>query len=75
VRILFHVAHGVIIGAGAIAVIFVLIPGRRRLQRPMARLRKAATSDELIRLAEERAAAELGHPTLTGAIPTQGEGG
>jgi hypothetical protein len=62
VRTLFHVAHGVIIGIGAIAVLATLLPGSWRYRRSINRLREAGNSDALIHLAEQRAHAELSGP-------------
>jgi hypothetical protein len=59
VRTLLHVAHGVIIGIGAIAVLATLLPSTWRYRRSINRLRNAGSSDALVRLAEQRAAAEL----------------
>jgi hypothetical protein len=59
VRTLFHVAHGVIIGIGALAVLATLLPSQWQHRRALRRLRRARNGDALIRLAEERALAEL----------------
>jgi hypothetical protein len=62
VRTLFHVAHGVLIGIGAIAVLATLLPSTWRYRRSINRLREAGSSDALVRLAEQRAHAELSSP-------------
>jgi hypothetical protein len=62
VRTLFHVAHGVIIGLGALAVIATLLPAlpsHWRYRRSLRRLRNAARGEALVHLAEQRAAAEF----------------
>lgn len=62
-RTLLHVAHGVIIGIGAIAVLATLLPSTWRYRRAVNRLRTAAGPDELVQLAEQRALAELQRTT------------
>jgi hypothetical protein len=66
VRTLFHVAHGLLIGIGAIAVLATLLPGSGRYRRSVKRLRQAGSSDALIHLAEQRAHAELSGPAEAG---------
>ncbi|MCW2547878.1 MAG: hypothetical protein JWN96_2338, partial [Mycobacterium sp.] len=66
VRTLFHVAHGLLIGIGAIAVLATLLPGSGRYRRSVKRLRQAGSSEALIHLAEQRAHAELSGPAKAG---------
>jgi hypothetical protein len=62
VRTLLHLVHGAIIGAGALAVLALLVPGKWRQRRSLTDLKTAAATGSLVELAERRAAAAFSGP-------------